>query len=71
MIVHITNDSLFHRHSAYFQYEVWTAQYRAIQSRSWQLLCNNWSHSSVIDAKGRVRQSLPAGPAVLAAGPRD
>lgn len=65
LIVHITNDSLFHRHTAYFQYEVWMAQYRAIQTRSWQLLCNNWSHSSVIDPKGRVRQQLPPGPAVL------
>ena len=64
-MVHITNDSLFRRHTAYFQYEVWMCQYRAIQTRSWQLLCNNWSHSAVIDTKGRVRRILPQGPAVL------
>jgi apolipoprotein N-acyltransferase len=66
VIVHITNDSLFRQHTAFYQYEVWMCQYRAIQTRSWQLLCNNWSHSAVIDPKGWVIRCLPPGPAVLA-----
>ncbi|MCI0724467.1 MAG: hypothetical protein L0338_36700 [Acidobacteria bacterium] len=63
--VHITDDSVFREYPSFSRYESWTCQYRAITTRKWQILCNNWSHSGIVDPRGEWLSRLPSQPAVL------
>jgi apolipoprotein N-acyltransferase len=57
-IVHLTNESWCRGYPSYWQFETWACQYRAIETRSWQLVCTTMGNSAVIDPRGTIRASL-------------
>jgi apolipoprotein N-acyltransferase len=57
-IIHLTNESIFGAYPDQTEHSTWACQYRAIETRTWQLVCANWSRSAVIDTNGKVRLLL-------------
>jgi apolipoprotein N-acyltransferase len=57
-VVHLTNEEWCHDDPSYWQFETWACQYRAIETRSWQLVCATLGNSAVIDPGGVIRGSL-------------
>jgi apolipoprotein N-acyltransferase len=57
-IVHLTNETWCRDYPSYWQFETWACQYRAIETRTWQLVCTTMGNSAVIDPCGVVRSSL-------------
>jgi apolipoprotein N-acyltransferase len=68
-IVHLTDERTFKDYALFPSHPLWACQYRAIETRSWQLVCTQWTCSAAIDPKGRVRACLPSSPGVLRIGP--
>lgn len=64
-IVHLVYDGLFAEHPEVIQRQVRACQYRAIETRRWNLVCSTWSGSALIDPAGRIVASLPAASGVL------
>jgi apolipoprotein N-acyltransferase len=64
-IVHVTNESWAAGSPTLARYENWTCQYRAIETRRWQLLCTSMGNSAVIDPGGVIRDILPGRQGVL------
>lgn len=59
--VHITNEDLLVFPPGFGQQQVWTWQYRAIETRAWQVACTNCGNSCVVDPRGRVLAAIPQG----------
>jgi apolipoprotein N-acyltransferase len=57
-VIHLTNESWCFQYPSYWPFETWACQYRAIETRSWQLVCTTMGNSAVIDPRGVVRRSL-------------
>ena len=58
VVIHMTDESWFRGFEGHPQHGTWACQYRAIETRRWQLVCANWANSAVIDPAGRIRLSL-------------
>jgi apolipoprotein N-acyltransferase len=65
VIVHLNNESWYKEYPGQHGHGTWACQYRAIETRTWQLVCATWTKSAVIDPTGKVVQILPASPGVL------
>jgi apolipoprotein N-acyltransferase len=57
-LVHLTNEGWTAAHPGLSQVENWVCQYRAIETRRWQLLCTTMGNSAVIDPRGEIRAVL-------------
>jgi apolipoprotein N-acyltransferase len=66
-VVHLTNEGWAAGHSGLAQLENWVCQYRAIETRRWQLLCTTMGNSAVVDSRGHIRASLRGEPGTVRA----
>jgi|GEM_PF-6578568 len=64
-IVHLVYDGQFAENRGVMQRQIRAAQYRAIETRKWDLVCSTWSGSAIIDPAGAVVAQLPATSGVL------
>jgi apolipoprotein N-acyltransferase len=64
-VIHLTYDGDFARHEGYATRQIWACQFRAIETRKWNLLCTWWSGSAIIDPRGRVIRRLGSVEGVL------
>ncbi|MBX3420925.1 MAG: hypothetical protein KF752_05135 [Pirellulaceae bacterium] len=64
-ICHLAYDGDFKDHPEYTQRMLLTIRLRAIETRTWQLVCTHFSGTAVIDPRGRIVKQLPPGPGVL------
>jgi apolipoprotein N-acyltransferase len=64
-ICHLAYDGDFKDHPEYTQRMLLTIRLRAIETRTWQLVCSHYSGTAVIDPRGRIIKQLPPGPGVL------
>jgi apolipoprotein N-acyltransferase len=64
-ICHLAYDGDFKDHPEYTQRMLLTIRLRAIETRTWQLVCTHYSGTAVIDPRGRIVKQLPPGPGVL------
>lgn len=64
-IIHLTYDGDFADRPEYATLEIWACQYRAIETRKWNLVCATWAGSAIIDPAGRVVARLGSCPGVL------
>jgi apolipoprotein N-acyltransferase len=64
-IIHLTYDGDFANQADYAAREIWACQYRAIETRKWNLVCTSWSGSAIVDPVGRVVARLGSIPGVL------
>jgi apolipoprotein N-acyltransferase len=71
VFVHLNNESWYGEYPGQQGHGTWACQYRAIETRTWQVVCATWSRSAVIDPRGIVRAILPARPSVLRISPDD
>jgi apolipoprotein N-acyltransferase len=69
VMILLNNESAYRHYPGMARYGTWACQYRAIESRTWQLVDATWARSAVIDPVGRVHAVLPDGPGTLSAGP--
>jgi apolipoprotein N-acyltransferase len=71
VIVHLNNESWYRGYPGMHTHGTWACQYRAIETRTWQLVCATWTRSAAIDPRGRLRAILPPRPGVLRVSPDD
>jgi apolipoprotein N-acyltransferase len=64
-IVHLAYDGDFANFPVYTQRMLGTIQLRAIETRTWQLVCSTWAGTSVIDPRGRIVRQLTPKPGIL------
>jgi apolipoprotein N-acyltransferase len=64
-IIHISDESQYAEFPSLGRDSVWNVQYRAIETRKWQLVCDKWANSAIIDPKGTVRMILAAAPGII------
>lgn len=64
-IVHLVYDGDSIKHPELLQRQILACRYRAIETRTWNLVCSTWSGSAIIDPAGRVVCQLPATAGVL------
>ncbi|HAC92287.1 MAG TPA: hypothetical protein DCF63_16910 [Planctomycetaceae bacterium] len=64
-ICHLAYDGDFKDHPEYTQRMLLTIRLRAIETRTWQLVCSHFAGTAVIDPRGRIVKQLPPGPGVL------
>lgn len=64
-ICHLSYDADFWQYPAYHDRMLRVVRLRAIETRTWQLLCNYWSGSAVIDPTGSVVMMLPSESGIL------
>jgi apolipoprotein N-acyltransferase len=57
VVVHISSETGLNGHPFLSDYENWTCQYRAIETRRWQLLCTTMGNSAFIDPSGALTAS--------------
>lgn len=58
-VVHLVYDGHFVDHPGVMQRQIRACQYRAIETRKWNLVGSTWSGSSIIDPAGVVVDQLP------------
>lgn len=68
VIFHLMNGSWFAPFEGEAQQALWAVQYRAIETRTWQVICSAWANSGAIDPRGRVRSRLGSVPGVISVG---
>lgn len=64
-IVHLVYDGVWHNHREVIERQILACRYRAIETRTWNLVCSTWAGTAIIDPAGRVAAQIPAEPAVL------
>lgn len=64
-IIHLVYDGDSVDHPGLLQRQILACQYRAIETRKWNLVCSTWSGSAIIDPTGKVVAQLPATSSVL------
>ena len=67
-VIHLLYDGDFREHPEWTERQLLACRYRAIESRTWQLVCSTWDGSAVIDPAGRIVSRLPAKAGVLRCG---
>lgn len=53
-IVHLTDESWFRGYPGHPLPGTWACQYRAIETRTWGLVCAAWAHTALIDPTGQI-----------------
>jgi len=71
LMVHLNNESMYRAYRGQPVHGTWACQFRAIETRTWQLVCASWTRSAVIDPRGCVREILQARPGVIRVLPED
>ncbi len=64
-IIHLTYDGDFSNYPECATREIWACQYRAIETRKWNLVCTSWAGSAIIDPRGEVLARLGSRPGAL------
>lgn len=64
-IVHIVYDGNSAEHPGMMERHIRACQYRAIETRKWNLVCSTWSGSTIIDPSGKIVRQLSATEGVL------
>lgn len=64
-IIHLVYDGNFAEHPGMMQRHIRACQYRAIETRKWNLVCSMWSGSVIIDPSGKIVRQLSATAGVL------
>ena len=70
VIFHLTNNAWSSGYRDFDSYQLWSCPYRAIETRSWQVISSTFSGSAVIDPLGRILVNLPSKPGTLIIGAR-
>jgi apolipoprotein N-acyltransferase len=71
VVVHLNNESWYRQYPGIHTHGTWACQYRAIETRTWQLVCAAWTRSAAIDPRGKIRAILPPQASVLRISPSD
>ena len=64
-IIHIANDGHFMGHLEFTERQILACRSRAMETRTWNLLCSTMDGSIIVDPRGRVTARLGRGPGVL------
>ncbi len=64
-IVHLMYDGDFTNYSEWTERQLLACRCRAIESRTWNLVCSTWDGSVIIDPRGKIVGRLPAVSGVL------
>ena len=64
-IIHIIYDGNSAEHPGMMQRHIRACQFRAIETRKWNLVCSTWAGTSLIDPTGRIVRQLPPVAGVL------
>ncbi len=64
-IIHLVYDGDSVDHPGLLQRQILACRYRAIETRTWNLVCSTWSGSAIIDPTGKLVAQLPATASVL------
>lgn len=64
-IIHLVYDGNSAEHPSMMQRHIRACQYRAIETRKWNLVCSTWSGSAIIDPSGKIVSQLAAIPGIL------
>ena len=64
-IVHLVYDGNTAEHPSMMQRHIRACQFRAIETRKWNLVCSTWAGSVIIDPAGTIVAQLPATAGVL------
>ena len=64
-IIHILYDGHSIDHPSLLRRQINACRYRAIETRTWNLVCSTWAGTAIIDPAGRVICQLPATAGVL------
>lgn len=64
-IIHLVYDGHTAEHRGMMQRHIIACQYRAIETRKWNLICSTWSGSAVIDPSGKIVSMLPGNAGVI------
>jgi apolipoprotein N-acyltransferase len=67
-IIHLTSEDWCKDFPSYWRFETWACQYRAIETRNWQLICTTRGNSAVIDPRGVIACSLRGKAGVIHTG---
>lgn len=59
-IVHLVYDGSTVAYPSVIQRQILACQYRAIETRKWNLVCSTWTGSAIIDPSGKIVSQLPA-----------
>jgi apolipoprotein N-acyltransferase len=70
VMLHLNNESRYRDYPGQHGHGTWACQYRAIETRTWQIVCATWTRSAVIDPRGTVRVLLPAKSSTLRVSPQ-
>ncbi len=64
-IVYVMYDGDFADYPELFQRQLLSVRMRAIETRTWNLVCSSWRGTAIIDPRGRIVKQLPAIAGVL------
>jgi apolipoprotein N-acyltransferase len=64
-LVHLAYDGDFDSFPVYTQRMLGAIQLRAIETRTWHLVCSTWAGTALIDPRGRIVKQLAAKPGIL------
>ena len=64
-ICHLIYDGDFADYPVYTERMLAAIRLRAIETRTWQLVCSCWAGSAIIDPRGRIVKELPREPGIL------
>jgi apolipoprotein N-acyltransferase len=59
-IVHLVYDGNSAAHPGMIERQIRACQYRAIETRKWNLVCSTWTGSAIIDPSGKIVSQLAA-----------
>ncbi len=64
-VVHLLYDGDFSDHPEWAERQLLACRYRAIESRTWNLVCSTWAGSAIIEPTGEIVRQLPARAGIL------
>ncbi|MCX7387557.1 MAG: hypothetical protein NTX48_12910 [Planctomycetales bacterium] len=64
-IIHLVYDGNTANHPGMMERQIRACQFRAIETRKWNLVCSTWAGTSIIDPTGRIVRQLPPVAGVL------
>ena len=67
-IIHLVNDGLFRDCPEFTERQILACRSRAVETRSWNLLCSTLAGTVAVDPGGRIHQVLPSGAGILKIG---
>ncbi len=64
-VIHLVYDGDLVDHPGLLQRQILACRYRAIETRTWNLVCSTWAGSAIIDPTGKIVGQLSAAAGVL------